>query len=71
MTFTYQVIYYKDKTKKRRYKMKIVNLCKEGSCCPVVKLADGYVEIGEEGNLCSLTMAEWEILKAKILSKEL
>lgn len=51
--------------------MKIVNLCKEGSCCPVVKLADDHVEIGEEGNLCSLTIAEWETLKGKILSKEL
>ena len=51
--------------------MKIVNLCKEGSCCPVVKLADDHVEIGEEGNLCSLTITEWETLKDKILSKEI
>lgn len=51
--------------------MKIVNLCKEGSCCPVIKLADDHVEIGEEGNLCSLTITEWETLKGKILNKEL
>jgi len=51
--------------------MKIVNLCKAGSCCPVVKLADDHVEIGEEGNLCTLTLGEWESLKEKVLSKEL
>lgn len=51
--------------------MKIVNLCSKDSCCPVVKLADDHVEIGEEGNLCTLTMTEWETLKAKIRSEEL
>ncbi len=51
--------------------MKIVNLCREGSCCPVVKLADDRVEIGEEGNLCTLTMSEWESLKDKILNNEI
>jgi len=51
--------------------MIIVNLCSAGSCCPVVKLADDHVEIGEEGNLSTLNMAEWETLKDKILSKEL
>ena len=51
--------------------MKVVNLCKEGSCCPVVKLADDHVEIGEEGNLCTLTMSEWETLKNKILNSEI
>ena len=50
--------------------MKIVNLCSCGSCCPVVKLADDHVEIGEEGNLCVLTISEWETLKSRILSKE-
>ncbi len=50
--------------------MKIVELCKEGSCCPVVKIADDRVEIGEEGNLCVLSKDEWETLKAKILSRE-
>jgi hypothetical protein len=50
--------------------MKIVNLCKEGSCCPVLKLDDNHVEIGEEGNLCTLTTEQWETLKNKILNKE-
>ena len=51
--------------------MKIVNLCSCGSCCPVVKLADDHVEIGEEGNLCVLSVEDWETLKGKILSKEI
>ena len=51
--------------------MKIVTLCSHGSCCPVVKLADDHVEIGEEGNLCTLTMSEWETLKNKILNNEM
>ena len=51
--------------------MKIVNLCSCGSCCPVVKVADDHVEIGEEGNLCTLTMSEWETLKNKILNNEM
>ena len=51
--------------------MKIISLCKEGSCCPVVKLSDDHVEIGEEGNLCTLTMSEWETLKNKILNNEI
>jgi hypothetical protein len=51
--------------------MKIVTLCKEGSCCPVVKITDNKVEIGEKGNLCVLTIEQWQTLKAKILNKEL
>lgn len=51
--------------------MKIITLCREGSCCPVVKLSDNHVEIGEEGNLCILTIGEWETLKNKILNKEI
>lgn len=51
--------------------MKIVNLCKEGSCCPVVKVGEQQVEIGEEGNLCVLTKDEWEVLKQKILDGEI
>ena len=50
--------------------MKIVTLCGKGSCCPVVKISDDRVEIGEEGNLCVLSKDQWETLKAKILSKE-
>ena len=53
--------------------MKIVTLCSQGvnACCPVVKLAEDHVEIGEEGNLCVLKMDEWETLKSKVLNKEL
>ena len=51
--------------------MKIVTLCQQGSCCPVVKLTDDHVEIGEEGNLCTLTLAEWGTLKGKILNNEI
>ncbi len=51
--------------------MKIVTLCKEGSCCPVVKVDDKRVEIGEHGNLCVLTKIEWETLKSKIINKEI
>jgi hypothetical protein len=29
------------------------------------------VEIGEAGNVCVLTKAEWETLKQKILDKEI
>jgi hypothetical protein len=31
--------------------MKIVNLCTKG-CCPVVKITDEHVEIGEKQHLC-------------------
>ena len=51
--------------------MKIVSLCREGSCCPVVKVMDTQVEIGEKDNVCVLTMIEWEILKEKISNNEL
>ncbi len=50
--------------------MKIVTLCREGSCCPIVKIDEASVEIGEKGNLCVLTRSEWETLKQKILNKE-
>ena len=52
-------------------KMKIVTLCREGSCCPVVKITDEHVEIGEKDNTCVLTKEQWETLKEKILKKEL
>ena len=51
--------------------MKIVSLCGSGSCCPVVKIADEYVEIGEKDNVCALTQSEWEALKQKILNREI
>ena len=51
--------------------MKIVNLCAEGSCCPVVKITDAQVEIGEKDNTCVLTKEQWDVLKEKILKKEI
>ena len=49
--------------------MKIVELCGSGHC-PVVKIADDHVEIGEENNVCTLTRSQWETLKRKILNGE-
>lgn len=51
--------------------MKIVTLCKEGSCCPVVKITDTQIEIGEKDNTCILTKEQWETLKQKVSSGEL
>jgi len=51
--------------------LKIVNLCGEQSCCPVVKIDNDKIEIGEKGNLCVLKKSEWETLKKKILDKEI
>ncbi len=51
--------------------MKIVSLCGQDSCCPVVKIADEHVEIGEKDNVCILTKSEWEVLREKILDKEI
>ncbi len=50
--------------------MKVVSLCHPGAGCPVVKIDDERVEIGEKGNSCVLTKSEWETLKQKILNKE-
>jgi len=51
--------------------MKIVSLCHPGAGCPVVKIDDEHVEIGEKDNVCVLTKSEWEALKQKILNKEI
>lgn len=51
--------------------MKIVKLCKEGSCCPEVIIEKDSVKIGEGANTCVLTLDQWEILKEKINQKEL
>ncbi len=51
--------------------MRIVSLCGGDSCCPVVKITDDKVEIGEQGNLCILKLDEWEALKSKVLDKEI
>ena len=50
--------------------MKIVSLCGTGHC-PLVKLDEERVEIGEKSNVCVLTKGEWEALKQKILNKEI
>jgi hypothetical protein len=50
---------------------KIITLCREGSCCPTVRITDEKVEIGESYNVCTLTRDQWEILKEKILNKEI
>jgi hypothetical protein len=65
------LIYNSIKLRKGVRRMKIVTLCSGGTCCPVVKVIDERVEIGEEGNLCVLTPGEWEALKSKILSNEI
>ena len=51
--------------------MKIYKLCREGSCCPEVRVTDTHVEIGENENVCILTKDQWEILKDKILRAEI
>jgi hypothetical protein len=51
--------------------MKIVKLCREGSCCPAVSLYEDRVEIGEDANTCVLTADEFSILKEKILAGEI
>ncbi len=50
--------------------MKVVELCGKGHC-PVVKIDDEHVEIGEKDNVCVLTKSEWETLKQKILNREI
>ena len=50
---------------------KVVKLCQAGSCCPVVRVTDDDVTIGEGNNTCVLTSEQWDILKEKILHKEI
>ncbi len=50
---------------------KVIKLCREGSCCPAVKMTGDKVEIGEEENTCVLTLEQWDILKEKIANKEI
>ena len=51
--------------------MEIVSLCHCCDACPVVKIDEERVEIGEKDNTCVLTKSEWEVLKQKILNKEI
>jgi hypothetical protein len=51
--------------------MRIVSLCGGRCSCPVVKITDERVEIGEKDNTCVLTKEQWETLREKIQSKEI
>ena len=51
--------------------MKIVSLCGQDLCCPVGKIDDEHVEIGEKDNVCVLAKSEWEALREKILNREI
>ncbi len=51
--------------------VQVISLCGKDGCCPVVKIADEYVEIGEKDNVYVLTNSEWEALKQKILNREI
>jgi len=54
--------------------MKIV-LCEDGVCdppkCPVVNVQENQVTIGEKNNVCTLTRAQFDILKEKIKNDEI
>jgi hypothetical protein len=54
--------------------MKIV-LCHDGVCippkCPVVDIQRNKVIIGEKTNVCTLTRAQFNILKEKIKNGEI
>jgi len=54
--------------------MKVV-LCNDGTCvppkCPVVDIRRDKVIIGEKKNVCTLTKAQYNILRQKILSGEI
>ncbi len=48
-----------------------VYLCGERGCCPYVEIKDDEVLIGEDDNICRLTMEQFEALKKKIIAGEL
>jgi len=45
-------------------------LCSSG-CCPMVVVDNDKVQIGEEGNICTLRKDEWNALVDKVLTGEL
>jgi hypothetical protein len=57
-----------------KIKMVIV-LCEDSVCdppkCPVVDVQEDKVLIGEKDNVCTLTRAQFEILKEKVKNNEL
>jgi len=54
--------------------MKVV-LCTDSGCippkCPIVDVQENQVVIGEKDNVCTLTREQFDILKEKILNKEI
>jgi len=50
--------------------MKIVSLCGEGLCSPVIKITDEKVKIEEKGNICVLTKEQWEAHKLHPLNRQ-
>jgi hypothetical protein len=58
----------------KRDNMKVV-LCNDGVCvppkCPVVDVRSDRVIIGEKTNVCTLTRAQFDILRQKIIAGEL
>ena len=48
-----------------------VYLCGEKGCCPYVEIKKSVVLIGEEGNLCRLTIEQFNALKEKIIKGEI
>jgi hypothetical protein len=58
----------------QRDNMKVV-LCNDGVCtpakCPIVDIQEDKVIIGEKKNVCTLTRAQFDILRQKILNGEL
>jgi len=52
-----------------------VSLCIGDFCipqkCPVVDVQEDKVIIGEEGNMCTLTIEEFNVLKEKIRNNEI
>ncbi|MGQ0535960.1 MAG: hypothetical protein ACT4PT_07795 [Methanobacteriota archaeon] len=43
-----------------------VYLCGKDGCCPALEFAKESVLIGEAGNLCKLSLSEWNELRALI-----
>jgi hypothetical protein len=50
---------------------KQISLCPHCDHCPTVEITAQEVRIGEEGNLVTLTPAEWNILVQAIKAGEL
>ena len=53
----------------------VIVLCEDSVCdppkCPVVDVQEDKVLIGEKDNVCTLTRAQFEILKEKVKNNEL